>query len=144
MIVEWNVMMILTTIPNVITVIMKYVSLAAMANIPRFYFASLTSEHRMIKVSGLKLKITKYRSEHKPLQNVHCSLHFLRAIHKFFRLVYAAWSYYFMPFTAIFLNIRFMINPCKCWLNLPYDDPNYLSPSTECQEIQYLDNNVRQ
>ena len=42
MIVEFNVMMILTTIPDVVNVIMKYVSLAAIANIPRFYFASLT------------------------------------------------------------------------------------------------------
>ena len=62
MIVEINVMMILTTITDVVNVIMKYVSLAAIANIPRFYFASLTQEHLLIKVNGMKLPITVYRT----------------------------------------------------------------------------------
>jgi len=40
--VETNVMLILTTLKDVMNVIMKYVSMAAIANIPRFYYASLT------------------------------------------------------------------------------------------------------
>ena len=50
MAVEFNVMLILTTIKDVVSVIMKYVSLAAIANIPRFYFASLTQEHKLVAV----------------------------------------------------------------------------------------------
>ena len=46
LIVEVNVMIILSSMPNILGVVMKYVSLAAIANIPRFYFASLV-EHRM-------------------------------------------------------------------------------------------------
>lgn len=41
LIVEVNVMIILSSMPNVLGVVMKYVSLAAIANIPRFYFSSL-------------------------------------------------------------------------------------------------------
>jgi len=50
-IVEVNVMLILTSMSDVVGVIMKYVSLAAIANIPRFYFASLTPEHKLTKCS---------------------------------------------------------------------------------------------
>ena len=57
--VEFNVMLILTTIPDVIGVIMKYVSLAGIVNVPRLYFASLTSEHVLRRVNGMKLDITK-------------------------------------------------------------------------------------
>jgi len=39
--VELNVMLILSSIPDILNVIMKYVSLCAIANLPRFYFASL-------------------------------------------------------------------------------------------------------
>jgi hypothetical protein len=46
LVVEINVMIILSSMPNVLGVVMKYVSLAAIANIPRFYFASLV-EHKM-------------------------------------------------------------------------------------------------
>ena len=54
---EINVMIILVSLKDVLTVVMKYVSLCAIANLPRFYFASLSSEHHMTKVSDIKLKI---------------------------------------------------------------------------------------
>jgi len=63
MIVEFNVMLMLTTIKDVLNVIMKYVSLAAISRIPGFYYSSLTSEHKLAaKVSKIKLKITKWRT----------------------------------------------------------------------------------
>ena len=59
-------MLILTTIKDVLNVIMKYVSLAAISRIPGFYYASLTSEHKLAsKTPKLKLKITKWRSRDK-------------------------------------------------------------------------------
>ena len=45
--VEANVMIILSTMPDVMNVIMKYVSLAAIANIPKFYYGSLL-DHKML------------------------------------------------------------------------------------------------
>lgn len=60
LIVEVNVMIILSSMPNILGVVMKYVSLAAIANIPRFYFSSLV-EHRMSSVSSLSLKISRFR-----------------------------------------------------------------------------------
>ena len=47
LVVEANVMIILSTIPDVMNVIMKYVSLAAIANIPKFYYSSL-KDHKML------------------------------------------------------------------------------------------------
>ena len=114
--VEFNVMLILTNIPSIINVIVKYVSLSSIANVPRFYFASLTSEHIMIKANGLKLEIKNYRKSN-PLKNAPCPIYILRFIYKAFRVLYASVSYYFMPFCVIFFNFRFMINECKCWNN---------------------------
>ena len=54
--VEFNVMMILTSIPDIINVINKYVSLAAIVNIPRFYYASIR-EHRFSNAKILNLRL---------------------------------------------------------------------------------------
>lgn len=61
-IVEINVMIILSSLPDILGVIMKYVSLAAIANIPRFYYNSLV-EHKALSFGGLKLAITKFRHQ---------------------------------------------------------------------------------
>ena len=53
-IVEMNVMIILSSLPDVMSVINKYVSLSAIANIPRFYFGSL-DDHKMLSVKDLKI-----------------------------------------------------------------------------------------
>ena len=124
--VEFNVMLILTTIPDVIGVIMKYVSLAGIVNVPRLYFASLTSEHVLVKVKEMKLPITKYRTRDQTLMDrdpetgeLHSApfgIHVLRFVNKFFRLLYASWTYYFMPFTSALLTMcRFGFRECKCW-----------------------------
>ena len=54
--VEFTVVLVLTSIKSTLEVIMKYVSLAAIANIPRFYFGSL-SDHKLLAVAGHSLKI---------------------------------------------------------------------------------------
>jgi hypothetical protein len=41
LIVEINVMIILSSLKDILGVVLKYVSLAAIANIPRFYYGSL-------------------------------------------------------------------------------------------------------
>ena len=55
--VEFTVVLVLTSIKSTLEVIMKYVSLAAIANVPRFYFSSLV-DHKLLVVAGHKLKIT--------------------------------------------------------------------------------------
>lgn len=108
LVVEFNVMIILSSMPNVLGVVMKYVSLAAIANIPRFYFNSLV-EHRLCIVKDKKLKITKFRCQ-DPLKGAPCHILVMRVIYKFWRILFCSMSFYFMPFTAIFLNFNFMIN----------------------------------
>jgi len=119
-------MLILTTIKDVLNVIMKYVSLAAISRIPGFYFSSLTGEHKLTKVSSLKLKITKWRTRDKTTKDAEEPIQILRFINKTFRIFYISWAYYFMPFTAVFINFRFMISECKCW-----GDPETWSPDDE-------------
>ena len=50
--VEINVMIVLTSMTDVMGVVMKYVSLAAIANIPKFYYASLR-EHKLLMCKEL-------------------------------------------------------------------------------------------
>lgn len=64
--------------PNILGVVMKYVSLAAIANIPRFYYNSLV-EHRMAEVKDKKLKITKFRYMN-PRKEAPFGIHVLRII----------------------------------------------------------------
>lgn len=45
--IELTVILVLVSLPNVLEVIMKYVSLSAIANIPRFYYNSLV-EHKLL------------------------------------------------------------------------------------------------
>ena len=106
-IVEINVMLILSAMPNVIGVVSKYVSLAAVSNIPRFYFNSLV-EHEMLNVKNIELKITNFRYM-DPLKDAPRSIKVMRCIYKFWKLIFSSMSYYFMPFTAIFLNFNFMV-----------------------------------
>ena len=109
LIVEINVMIILSSMPNILGVVMKYVSLAAIANIPRFYYASLV-EHRMSSaVTSVNLKITNFRHQ-EPLKNAPCHIKVMRFIYKIWRLLFCSCSFYFMPFTAIFLNFNFMVD----------------------------------
>jgi len=108
LIVEINVMIILTSMKEVMGVIMKYVSLAAIANIPRFYFGALR-EHKLLACNGKVIEVMNFRHENK-LKDAHWSIKILRVIYKIFRMMFGSISYYFMPFTAIFINIRFMVD----------------------------------
>ena len=108
MTVEFNVMLILTSMNEILGVIMKFVPLASIANIPRFYFASLVN-HKACSFGDLKLPITKYRKD-KPLKGASCLVYILRYVYKFFRIFFCSVSFYFMPFIAIVINFKFMIN----------------------------------
>ena len=111
--VEINVMIILSSLTSILDVIMKYVSLAAIANIPRFYYASLTSL-KPLKLS--KLKISVYRHEDK-LKEAPFGVKCLRVLYKIWRIFFCSVSYYFMPFMNIILNFTFMIHDtdkCLC------------------------------
>ena len=105
--VEINVIIILTSIQDVLETLMKYVALAVASNIPRFYFGSLVA-NKMLRVKEKKILITKYRNQ-KPLENAHWSLYILRLIYKLVRLLFCSFSYYFMPFMAILLNMKYMV-----------------------------------
>jgi len=108
LIVEINVMIILSSLPNILGVVMKYVSLAAIANIPRFYYNSLV-EHKMCSIKEVSLKITNFR-HNNPLKNAPCHIKLMRLIAKSWMLIFKSCSFYFMPFMAIFLNFKFMVD----------------------------------
>jgi hypothetical protein len=53
-------MLILSSMGDVLSVINKYVSLAAIVNIPRFYYSSLV-DHKITSCNTVKLEVTKFR-----------------------------------------------------------------------------------
>ena len=61
-IIELSIIMVLVSLPNVLEIIMKYVSLSAIANIPRFYYNSLV-DHKLLIVNNLKVDIVHFRNE---------------------------------------------------------------------------------
>lgn len=102
LIVEINVMIILSSMADVLSVINKYVSLAAIVNIPRFYYNSLV-DHRITSCKDVKLAVTKFR-HNNPRKDAHWTIHIMRFCHKSIRLIFCTVSFYFMPFIAICLN----------------------------------------
>jgi len=100
--IEFTVIEVLISLPNILEVIMKYVSLAAIANIPRFYFGSLV-DHKLLKANGHKLVLENFRHMN-PRKNAPCQVHVMRFIHKSCRMYFCVWCYYFMPFTGMFIT----------------------------------------
>ena len=49
--IEFTVILILLSLQNVVEIVMKYVSLAAISNIPRFYYNSLY-DNKLLKIAG--------------------------------------------------------------------------------------------
>lgn len=76
--VEFTVVLVLSSIPSTLEVIMKYVSLAAIANIPRFYYGSLV-DHKLLAVAGHKINIENHRCM-EPLVNAPLYIKFYRVI----------------------------------------------------------------
>lgn len=100
LLIEFSVILVLTSITVTLEVIMKYVSLAAIANIPRFYYNSLV-DHKLLLPSKIELFAENFRRDGIKRG---CRLNLYRVIQKTLRIVYTSWSYYFMPFTALFLT----------------------------------------
>jgi hypothetical protein len=100
--IETNIMLILLGQDDILNVMLKFVSLAAINQVPKFFFASLSS-HKASGFGDIKLSITKLRSAN-PLENAHWSLKVLRFIYKTFRIFFCSFNFYFMPYLAIIIN----------------------------------------
>jgi len=101
--IEFSVVIVLISLQNVLAIIMKYVSLAAISNIPRFYYNSLY-DNKLLSIAGHhKLKIENFR-RNGSLKDAPCSIKVMRVIQKSMRLTFCCWSYYFMPFSSMFLT----------------------------------------
>ena len=97
--IEFTTILILTSITNTLDVIMRYVSLLAMTNIPRFYYSSLV-DHKLLSVAGHQLTVINFRRDNQ-LRTSPCHIKVYRFIQKSMRLFFCCWSYYFMPFTSL-------------------------------------------
>ena len=100
--IEFTVIQVLISLPNILEVIMKYVSLVAISNIPRFYFNSLV-DHKLLKAAGFPLKLVNFR-HNNPRLGAPYKVHFMRFLHKSCRIYFCTWCYYFMPFTGMFIT----------------------------------------
>ena len=63
LIIEANVMVILSALPDLLGIIVRYVSLASIAKVPGIYFGSLSNMTITEKVKGKKLDITMHRAD---------------------------------------------------------------------------------
>ena len=61
--IEINVIIVLSSIQDVMDTLMKNVGLAVASKIPFFYFSSLVA-NKMLKVNQKSIQIKKYRTEH--------------------------------------------------------------------------------
>ena len=100
--IEVTVIMVLCSFSNVLQVIMGYVSLSAIANIPKFFYGAL-HEHKMLKCAGHKLDITNYRHNNLT-QHAPCHVKFMRFIQKSLRIFFVSFTYYFMPYVALLIS----------------------------------------
>ena len=102
-VIEINVMVILSGLPDVLQVVVRYVSLASIAKIPGIYFNSLTDSSFVTKCKDKKLPITQHRAMN-PLHDAPIRIKICRVVYKIWRIAFCSIGFYFMPFTAIFLN----------------------------------------
>jgi len=107
LIIEFNVM-ILSALPDLLGIIVRYVSLASIAKVPGIYFGSLSNMTITEKLKGKKLKITEHRAD-EPLKDAPTSVKVMRVIYKVFRTIFCSFLFYFTPFATIFLNAQFMV-----------------------------------
>ena len=80
-IIEINVMVILSGLPDVLGVVVRYVSLASIARIPGIYFTSLTDSSFVAKCKDKKLPIIQHRSMN-PLKDAPFRVKICRLIYK--------------------------------------------------------------
>lgn len=108
LIIEFNVMIILSALPDLLGIIVRYVSLASIAKVPQIYFGSLSNMNISEKLKDKKLNITQHRHDN-PLKDAPLSVHVMRYIYKVFRIIFCSVLFYFTPFATIFLNAQFMV-----------------------------------
>jgi len=106
--IEFNVMVVLSALPDLLGIIVRYVSLASIAKVPAIFFGSLTNSTICAKLQGKKLAIIEHRHDN-PLKGAPTHVYLMRYVYKMFRIVFCSFLFYFTPFSTIFLNARFMV-----------------------------------
>ena len=104
---EMNIMLILSTTEDFMWLLLKFVSLTAINRIPGFFFTSI-KHHKATGFGELKLPISAWRKDN-PLKGAGLPIHVLRFIYKTLRVFFCSVGFYFFPYIAIFINFKFMI-----------------------------------
>jgi len=104
---EMNIMLILSTTEDFMWLLLKFVSLTAINRIPGFFFTSI-KHHKATGFGELKLPIRYWRKDN-PLEGAGFPVHFLRFVYKTLRVFFCSVGFYFFPYIAIFINFKFMI-----------------------------------
>lgn len=107
--IEANCMIILITLPNILDVITKYLSIVSIVRFPDIYFAVTDSDNRLLSAAKLQLPVTNFRNM-DPLAERDWTIKLMRFIYKVIRVFFISISFYFNPFLAIIMNFKFMIS----------------------------------
>jgi len=112
---ELNIMLILSTTEDFMWLLLKFVSLTAINRIPGFFFTSI-KHHKATGFGELKLPILNLRKDN-PLEGAGFAIHLLRFVYKTLRVFFCSVGFYFFPYIAIFINFKFMIQDSWKWMN---------------------------
>ena len=102
----------LGSLNNPIGVIIRFIALGSIAKVDNFYFSALPAassfKQAVPKEKQVKFRATHYFRDCRPTsakrtsgQSNQSAFGFLRIVYKMFRIFYASFIYYFMPYLAV-------------------------------------------
>lgn len=126
-VVEILVIIFLSSLGNLIEIIMKFVSLAAVTKFDDMY-AKAIFENKIQKTGGKIIPITferrRFRNMGKEDQEIHnphkgCCLKFWRVVYKILRMYYLSFNYYFAAYFAMWITFMMTINNAGTTATIP-------------------------
>jgi hypothetical protein len=101
---EFYTVVFLSGVSNPLDVIIKFLVLANIAKIDKFYYWSLpneTGDKQHYKIGNEEIKITNHRRkfEHQDSRPTYCK--YLRIVYKIYRIANCSWVFYFLPLNTL-------------------------------------------
>ena len=93
----------LSSLSNLMAIIMRYVAMASIVKYDDMYAASLF-ESKVKKAKGKKLQNYFKRGDEGNHVDKSCTMKLLRFVYKIYRVLYIVYNYYFAPFLAVLIT----------------------------------------
>ena len=94
----------LSTIEDVLMIIIKFIALGSIAKIDDFYAAALPDENKVKKNRArANLEIKNHRRLYRAQDDRACGVKALGVVTKIIRIIYCSLIFYFIPFIVLFI-----------------------------------------